>query len=62
MTDGAVGAMTARTAALAALYNVKINLSSIKDNAFVDRLAGEVRELESSVEKKEREILSRVQL
>ena len=62
VTDGAVGAMTARTAALAALFNVKINLSSIKDEAFVDKLAGEVRELEGNIEKKEREILSRVKL
>ena len=62
VTDGAVGVMTARTAALAALFNVKINLSSIKDEAFVDKLAGEVRELEGNIEKKEREILSRVKL
>ena len=60
VTDGAVGAMTARTAALAALFNVKINLSSIKDEAFVDKLAREVRELERRVEQKEREILSQV--
>ena len=60
VTDGAVGAMTARTAALAALFNVKINLSSIKDEAFVDKLAREVRELEGNVEKIEREIISRV--
>ena len=62
VTDGAVGAMTARTAALAALFNVKINLGSIKDEAFVDNLAREVRELEGNVEQKEREILSRVKL
>jgi formiminotetrahydrofolate cyclodeaminase len=30
-SDGAVAAMNARTAALAAIYNVKINLSSIED-------------------------------
>lgn len=62
VTDGAVGAMTARTAALAALFNVKINLSSIEDDAFVDKLAAVVRDLEARVEKKEKEILSLVNL
>jgi len=56
-SDGAVAAMNARTAALAAIYNVKINLSSIDDDRFVDKLAHEVRELETQVGKKENEAL-----
>ena len=36
VTDGAVAAMMARTAVLSALYNVKINLGSIKDTTFVE--------------------------
>jgi formiminotetrahydrofolate cyclodeaminase len=60
VTDGAVGAMTARTAALAALYNVKINLSSIQDKTFVEEVTREVKSLESEVQQKEEEILSQV--
>jgi formiminotetrahydrofolate cyclodeaminase len=54
--------MNARTAALAAIYNVKINLSSIDDDSFVDKLAYEVRELETQVGKKENEALSYVKI
>ena len=38
VTDGLVAAMMARTAVLGALMNVKINLGSIKDEAFVSEL------------------------
>ena len=58
VTDGAVAVMMARTAVLSALYNVKINLSSIKDMDFVERIRKDVTSLESEIEKKEREILS----
>lgn len=60
VTDGAVAVLAARTAALAAAYNVKINLSAIKDTQFVDELVREIEELESQVIKKEKEILSQV--
>jgi formiminotetrahydrofolate cyclodeaminase len=62
VTDGAVAAMNARTAALAALYNVKINLSSIEDEGFVEKLTEEVKVLEAQVAVKEEEILSHVSL
>lgn len=62
VTDGAVAAMMARTAVLSALFNVKINLGSIKDEEFVKRVSAEVAELESNVQKTEKEILSRVEL
>jgi len=62
VTDGAVAAMMARTAVLSALYNVKINLGSIKDTDFVTRISKEVQELETKVEKVEKEILSKVEL
>jgi formiminotetrahydrofolate cyclodeaminase len=62
VTDGAVAAMNARTAALAALYNVKINLSSIEDEGFVEKLTEEVKVLETQVAVKEEEILSHVSL
>jgi formiminotetrahydrofolate cyclodeaminase len=56
VTDGVVAAMMARTAVLSALYNVKINLASIKDNAFVNKVSQQVRELETETESKEKEI------
>jgi len=61
-SDGAVAAMNARTGALAAIYNVKINLSSIDDDSFVDKLAYEVKELETQVGKKENEALAYVKI
>ncbi len=61
-SDGAVAAMNARTAALAAIYNVKINLSSIKDDDFVEKLAQEVNKLQNQVVEKENEALSYVEI
>ena len=61
-SDGAVAAMNARTGALAAIYNVKINLSSISDDSFVDELTKEVKELEKRIAQKENEALSNVEV
>lgn len=58
VTDGLVAAMMARTAIKSALYNVKINLSSIKDEDFVEELSAQVDELENLADKREKEILS----
>ena len=62
VTDGAVAVMMARTAVLSALYNVKINLSSIKDVDFVERIRKDITSLESEIKNKEREILSGVSI
>jgi formiminotetrahydrofolate cyclodeaminase len=62
VTDGAVAAMMTRTAVLSALYNVKINLGSIKDQSFVAEVSKEVEALESKVGSMEKEILSKVVL
>lgn len=56
VTDGVVGAMMARTAVLAALYNVKINLASIKDDKFVNEIKEQINDLETVIENKEKEI------
>ena len=56
ITDGAIAGMLARTAALSALYNVKINLSSIKDAAFVSEKAKELSALKAEVIHAEKEI------
>ncbi|MDY3766664.1 MAG: cyclodeaminase/cyclohydrolase family protein [Lachnospiraceae bacterium] len=62
VTDGLVAAMMARTAVLGALYNVKINLQSIKDEAFIRKISGEVEELEEKALAMEREIMEKARL
>lgn len=62
ITDGAVAAMMARTALLSALFNVKINLSSIKDEAFVNEISDQVRDMEIKIQKLEQGILAEIDL
>jgi formiminotetrahydrofolate cyclodeaminase len=62
VTDGAVGVLVSRTAALAAIYNVKVNLSAIKDPDFVKELTREVEALEGQVIEKEKQILSQIEV
>ena len=61
-SDGAVGTMMARTAVLGALFNVKINLASVKDKPFVEEMMREVKKIESRVHEREAEILSHVNI
>lgn len=56
-TDALVAAMMARTAILSALYNVKINLGSIKDETYVKVTRDKVKELEALAVEKEAYIL-----
>ncbi|MHC4268435.1 MAG: cyclodeaminase/cyclohydrolase family protein [Planctomycetota bacterium] len=62
ITDGAIGVMMAKTAVLSALYNVKINLKTIKDKAFIDEISKLVKELETNAHCREKELLSNVDL
>lgn len=62
VTDGAVSVMMARTAVLSALYNVKINLQSINDDSYVNKLTKQVKEIESKTIKLEKEILQYVEV
>lgn len=62
VSDGAVAVMNARTAALAALYNVRINLGSIEDRRFVEKLAREGKDLQNQIAEKEKEALGYVQI
>jgi formiminotetrahydrofolate cyclodeaminase len=62
VTDGAVAVLAARTAALAAAYNVKINLGGIKDSGFVEKLSREVEDLENQAIRKEKEILAHIKI
>ncbi|MBS4538716.1 cyclodeaminase/cyclohydrolase family protein [Clostridium sp. D2Q-11] len=61
VTDGLVATMLARTAVLSALYNVKINLISIKDEEFIKQVTEEMDKL-SDVNKREESILKKVEL
>jgi methenyltetrahydrofolate cyclohydrolase len=60
VTDGAVATMMARTAVLSALYNVEINLGSIKDADFVAGLQSRVDSIKSRVHDVEKSILATV--
>jgi formiminotetrahydrofolate cyclodeaminase len=62
VSDGAVGVLASRTAALAAIYNVKINLSAIKDPNLVKELTRESETLESQIIKKEKDILAHINI
>ena len=62
VTDAAVAVMMARTAALSALYNVKINLASIKDTNFVEEIREEIKHMENEIVNREREFLSDVSI
>lgn len=57
VTDGLVAAMLARTAVISALLNVRINLGSIKDEAFVTEMAAKVKALEEDAVAYEKKIM-----
>ena len=60
VTDGLVAAMMARTAVLGALLNVKINLGSIQDDAFVSELREACAALQAEAIAAEQRILALV--
>jgi formiminotetrahydrofolate cyclodeaminase len=62
VTDGAVAAMMARSAGLAALYNVRINLTAVKDEDFVKDITRKVNSLEKVLISQEKDILSHVEM
>ena len=62
ITDAAVAAMMARTAVLSALYNVKVNLASIKDTDFIEEIREEIKHMESEIVNRESEVLSDVSM
>lgn len=62
VTDGMVATMLARTCALGAIFNVRVNLASIRDEAFVRKLSGECADLQSAAESAERRILQTVSI
>jgi len=60
--DGAVGALAARAAVRGALYNVRTNLNFIDDHKFVKEMGQQVELLERLAKRKEKEILSHVDI
>ncbi|MFO7706870.1 MAG: cyclodeaminase/cyclohydrolase family protein [Desulfobacterales bacterium] len=61
-SDAAAGVLAARMAARTAVYNVRINLGSIRDEGFTAELRREADRFESDAEVKEREILALIKL
>ncbi len=62
VTDTAVAIMQLRTAVLAALYNVKINLTSIEDENFTKKVYIQIGNLEEKAINKEQELLSKINI
>ena len=62
VTDGMVGTMLTRTCILGAIFNVRVNLSSIRDEAFVAELSKECDELQALAQKEEQRILHQIPL
>lgn len=58
VTDGCVAMMACRTAVLGALLNVRINLGSIKDEAFVKELSEKCDRIEKETLCKEQELVA----
>jgi formiminotetrahydrofolate cyclodeaminase len=58
ITDAAVSALVARSAIIGALYNVRINLLSIRDATFRDRVKHEAERIEREALSMEKDILA----
>ena len=62
LTDGLVGVMMARSGALGALQNVRVNLASLKDRDYVSMISSRAQEMEKRVVQMEKDILAEAQL
>ena len=60
ITDSGVGAMCLRSAVMGAVLNARVNAGDLEDAEYVDKVLSRCEELVSSSQKKEAEILSRV--
>ena len=58
ITDGIIAAINARAAVKAAFLNVRINLSGIKDEAFVADVTAKMNAIEQDIDAKEAAIIS----
>jgi formiminotetrahydrofolate cyclodeaminase len=62
ITDACVSMMCARTATLGALLNVRINLTSLKDQKVVEELKGECDRLQKEAIDKEQRLLNSINI
>lgn len=62
VTDAMVGTMLARTCVLGAIFNVRVNLSSISDEAFVAELSQTCQSLQTLAQTEEQRILQQISL
>lgn len=62
VTDGMVAVMLARTCALGAIFNVRVNLLSIRDREFAEKAAEKCGRLQALAEGEEDRILNRISL
>jgi formiminotetrahydrofolate cyclodeaminase len=62
ITDSCVAMMCARTATFGAILNVRINLSSLKDEEVVKRLSAECDKLQAEASQKESSLLNSIKL
>ena len=60
VTDGGVGALAARSAVMGAHLNVKINASSLKDEAFKNDILKKAADIEAAAIKEEAELIKMV--
>ena len=60
VTDAGVGVLMARSAALGALMNVRINLASLKDPSVAESLGSRAEALKKMVLEREQEILENI--
>jgi glutamate formiminotransferase/formiminotetrahydrofolate cyclodeaminase len=61
ITDAGVSALLSKAGVESALLNVEINLGSIKDEEYVNKISGEIDELRKNTEKRTKEILDVVE-
>lgn len=58
VTDGCVAMMCARCAIVGALFNVRINLTSLKDRDFAAKLSQEADKMEEEVNRREKNVIA----
>lgn len=58
VTDGCVAMMCARCAIVGALFNVRINLTSLKDRDFASKLSQEADKMEEEVNRREKNVIA----
>ncbi len=60
ITDIAVSGLQLRAALYGAFYNVRINLTSIKDEEYVKLRLGQMEEMEENLVRRERELMAKI--